>query len=442
MPKIFKKITVSFFFVLALNAAPYFAYAEETPEKDVATTTFRLVEQIEFIGNEKTQNETLLQELTFGIGDEITHHDLAQSTQAILNLSLFSNAAIEFKSAFDNTVLVTVKEKRYNFILPRLSRNGDGDITLGATWRSDNLNGLNQSSKLTAAYKEYQSTEEDNAVYAQWEFDYPRIINTRYSFNSDIAYEYTSLEETLNGETGTYNRKRGAVRFEIGEWAFKQGPSRGLRLSGGWLWEDYQHDYVSGATNLLPDRRINALILGAQGFFTKDLILSRSGMDYGLKMTLGDKAIGSQVDFTLTEGYYRRYHPVSKTPHTNINYQISFAHINRSLLGTPQFEASGSSRLRGYDRDDLEGNSYLVLNVEYLRPINEKKTVKAVALFDAGNAWMRDRNIDLFDLRYSAGFGLRWKITKFVKTDLRIDIAHGLSEDGTTRLYASTSSTF
>lgn len=432
------------FFALIFASSAFYSplFANETPIEEAAIWQNRLVENIEFVGNDKTRNETLLQELTFGIGDEISEEDLTQSKQAILNLSLFNEASVAFKSQNDNTVIVSVKEKRYTFILPRLARNGDGDITIGATWRSDNLNGLNQTSKLTAAYKEYNSTNEDNAMYAQWEFDYPRIVNTHYSFQSDLAYEYTTLDETLNDQTGTYTRDHSRIRLQIGEWAFKQGPSRGLRINGGWLWQDYQHSFVSGARGILPNRRINALILGAEGFFTRDLILSRSGMHYGMQFTLGDNAIGSQVDYTMTEAFYRRYHPVSKTPHTNINYQISMAHITRSLLGPPQFEAAGSSRLRGYDRDDLEGNSYLVFNLEYLRPINENRTVRAAALFDAGNAWLRDSDIDIFDLRYTLGFGLRWKIKSFVKTDLRIDVAHGLSDEGKTRLYVGTSSTF
>jgi len=46
--------------------------------------------------------------------------------------------------------------------LPKLNRNGNGDTTVGMVWYSYNLLGLNQRTKLTLAYKNFEDTDEKN----------------------------------------------------------------------------------------------------------------------------------------------------------------------------------------------------------------------------------------------------------------------------------------
>ncbi len=55
----------------------------------------------------------------------------------------------------------------------------------------------------------------------------------------------------------------------------------------------------------------------------------------------------------------------------------------------------------------------------------------AVVFVDAGRAWDRKSNIDLAELRYSAGFGLRLGFTRAPNEPLtRIDIGFPLDEGG------------
>ena len=61
---------------------------------------------------------------------------------------------------------------------------------------------------------------------------------------------------------------------------------------------------------------------------------------------------------------------------------------------------------------------------------------------DVGNAWEDTSDVDLSDLRYSAGIGLRWKLKSFVRVDIRLDISQGFSEDGETKFYLGTNATF
>jgi outer membrane protein assembly factor BamA len=368
---------------------------------------------------------------------------LRDAEQAVMDLSIFKRVTVSTESGDDGTtVTIKVAEKKFNFILPKLNRNGDGDITYGVVWRSDNLFGLNQQSKVTLAKTDFKDTDEDEEREVAWKFNYPRIVGTPYSMGFDVSYEQTNLDETIDDLTGSYERDLMRFRLLGGRWMQQQGPSRGLQLRSGVLWEDYQHTYVSGTDGLLPDVTVQALVGEAEGYYVHDHLFSRSGSHYLYSLTLADDLFGSEVNFVKHLFFYRRYIRMPGLEHTNLNLQLRGGRTNRSVLGTPEFRIGGSRLLRGYDRDNVEGNVYGVLNVEYLRPMFNRRELRGALTFDAGNAWEDSDDFELTDLRYSAGVGLRWKLKSFVKVDIRLDISHGLSDDGETKAYLGTNATF
>jgi hypothetical protein len=48
---------------------------------------------------------------------------------------------------------------------------------------------------------------------------------------------------------------------------------------------------------------------------------------------------------------------------------------------------------------------------------------------DIGNTYEKFRDIKEGNLKLGVGFGVRWKIPKFVKLDLRLDVGYGVSDD-------------
>jgi outer membrane protein insertion porin family len=50
----------------------------------------------------------------------------------------------------------------------------------------------------------------------------------------------------------------------------------------------------------------------------------------------------------------------------------------------------------------------LVLNAEYLIPISAESGFKFAVFFDAGRGFDEDESIQFFNLRYTAGTGIRW----------------------------------
>jgi outer membrane protein insertion porin family len=50
----------------------------------------------------------------------------------------------------------------------------------------------------------------------------------------------------------------------------------------------------------------------------------------------------------------------------------------------------------------------VLFNAEFLLPLVEQQGIRGVLFFDAGNAYDDGDNIELNDLKYAVGYGIRW----------------------------------
>ena len=84
-----------------------------------------------------------------------------------------------------------------------------------------------------------------------------------------------------------------------------------------------------------------------------------------------------------------------------------------------RFYLGGMSSVRGYDwrdisprdpktGDEIGGNKMVQFNVEFIFPLVKDAGLMGVLFYDAGNAYDNREDINLGDLRRSAGYGFRW----------------------------------
>jgi outer membrane protein assembly factor BamA len=185
-----------------------------------------------------------------------------------------------------------------------------------------------------------------------------------------------------------------------------------------------------------------ALLAGIEYTDVRDFLYSRAGTEYGYDVEISDEGLGADQAYTRHELYYRAYIPVlEKRPHTNLNLQLRMGAANRSLFGEEFFSVGGADSLRGFDRDDIRGNAYVLGNVEFLTPVFGERLVRGVVFADVGNAYDSFGDIDLGDLNTAVGVGLRWKVKTFVKVDVRVDAAYA-TDTGDNKFYVGTDSTF
>ncbi len=401
-----------------------------------------VVSAIEFRDNETTRPSTLLQELTFQAGDTVSDEEIERGRQSIMNLGLYKRVSADLEARDGDTVLIyTVSEKRYLLILPRLSRSGDGDWSYGARVRWDNVGGRNHRLDIGFRRKDLKDADIEREDQVSIEYLTPRVWGSPWDLGFEFRDEDIEIDEERGDLEGRYEQEVSSLRVDFGRWLHETGPSQGWRLDGQLRYEDYNNDYLSGDPGLYFDTRVVTLSAGIEYQHVTDLLYSRVGRHFGYGVESASDDYGSESSFVRHAAFYRRYMHVTDREHTNINYQLRYGTSSGSIFGDPSYSLGGNSTMRGYDRDSLEGESYFIANVEFLTPMFGHKTLRGAVFTDIGGAFEDSASFKPSELEVGVGVGIRYKLRSFVKTDLRLDIAHGI-ESGETKVYGSTDTPF
>lgn len=395
-------------------------------------------------GNDKTRGSVILQEMSLQVGSMLSPQMIETSRQSIMDLGLFEEVKMVASKEKGQTVLhITVDEKDHDwYILPRLDRNGDGDVGIGVNWRVSNLNGLNQKSKLTILHKKFNDATKDEEVRLSYEFYYPRIVGTQWSTFASLGYLQVGLDETRGDEQGNFDREVVELGLGVGRWFSKAGASKGYSGEVGLLFRQFEHDFISGDAGLFDNASVLNVAASLRFNDVNDYLYSREGRAYGMTLEAAHDGLGSDRSFFHQKLYYRQFFRFENKPHTNLNVQVQLGNGDRSLFGEPIYELSGPYTLRGFARETLEGNAFFLVNAEYLQPILGKQHIRGGFLFDFGNAYNTLSDFKDFEYKFGFGFSLRWLPKKWVDTVLRVDLARGLDDEGSTRLYATANASF
>ncbi|MBE9516459.1 MAG: BamA/TamA family outer membrane protein [Proteobacteria bacterium] len=401
----------------------------------------KVILEIVVKGNEKTKKKIILQEMTIGVGDLPLAKTLEESRQAIRDLSLFKSVKLYTEPmAGGRRLIVEVKEKIFLLPVPRLKRNADGDVKYGAQIRWSNVAGLNQTLKITAEKTDYNDESLQDKDTFRIEYLYPRFNQSVYDV--DFKYEYDQSEAENISDLGVYSlydEDTYSSRIRFSRWWSTTGVTQGWRVGAGLAINKIKYGYVSGELGLFEDSKAVSVLANIGHHDVHEKRYSRYGEEYGYNISYAWERLGSDYDAAVNELYIRQYKPISDTPHRNINTQFRIGFSNAS--GNRAFDLGDSSRLRGYERDQVVGNAYVLLNLQYLAPLPNYESFRYVVFADIGNAYKDVRNINLSELESSAGIGFRWKLRTFVKTYLRLDWAYGLGSDKA-KVYGSTSAMF
>ena len=404
--------------------------AEPVTDADAAAPV--VIDEIEFSGNKVTRPETMLQEMTFAPGARATRSDIEASRQAIMNLGIFKEVRAELAPplAGRRVLSIAVVEKRYLLPLPRLNRNADGDISYGLQLRWDNAFGRNQQIKTTYEDTKAASGDASESSEISGEFSYPRVNGSPYGLTFSTRLQERLVDANREGFPGTvYNLDSHSAGFSVSRLLKTGGPSVGWSVSTGLNWSSNVYSNLGPIPSSLHASRTQVgWQLGAGFSDVRDYLYSRAGEEYGYGLNLGVPALGSDTFYYLHNLYLRKYTLITERPHVSLDYQLQFGlgSVEESN-GLGHFALGGASTLRGYPRDSINGNAFVLGNIEYRQPLFGLKELRGVAFFDAGNAYISGGDIDLLDLKTSIGIGLRYNVTTFVKVQLRLDYGYALN---------------
>jgi len=137
----------------------------------------------------------------------------------------------------------------------------------------------------------------------------------------------------------------------------------------------------------------------------------------------------SDFVFTTLEIDVRYYKKLSKAQVLATNLYISSASNNAPFYKLPAL--GGQNRMRGYFQGRYRDYNYIALQMEYRQFFTER--MGFVAFGGIGDVGSEITDLNLKELKYSFGGGLRYLFNKKENVNLRMDI--GIGQDGNTGIY-------
>jgi len=412
------------FLLLIFQFLSFFALSND----QISNDTNNCIAKIVFKGNYKTKPQIMRQEMIIKEGDPVDIKKIERSRQAILDLELFKSVKTELTEHKDGKVItITVEEKYYILPLPRVGRSSDGDIFYGGVVEFNNLMGLNQTMKTSFVKKElndsYLNEEQTFAFY----YSYPRINGSAYQFALDFDHKQSEIERKKNDLKSIYIGALTRFKCTLGYWLNKKGPSKGWQISNGIILDWKKYEYKKGIPDLYYDTDLVSLTTIIKYDATTNLGYNQKGKYFKYQLIYALKDLGSDVNNSRHTMIFRYYYPIPQYSYTNLNFQFTMEYESNHLFDDYPFKLGGSSNLRGYSRESIQGDIYMLMNFEYLTPIGYN-TLRGALFVDIGNAYATDKNIDLLSQNIGCGIGARWKIRSLVRTDLRLDFAYSFEE--------------
>ncbi len=366
------------------------------------------LERIDINGNVKTRDKVIRRELEISEGELYSSTKLRRSRRNLNRLGYFDDVKITSQqgSAKDKMLLkVDVKERPTGAFSIGAGYSSVDNFIASLSISQNNLFGTGR--KLRAEGTISSSSKRYNISFTEpWLFD--RHISAGFDlFRTDR--DFPSFSRFSNG---------GDVRlgFEV----FKD-----TRYSFTYTLQKVKvNDVAPDASILIKDQEGNRLESSVLNVIKRDTLNSffdpTEGSLESFSLEFAGGFLGGDNNFVKYKLEAGKYFPMPWKTTVHLKGRLGYIHGfgNRPIPIYERFFLGGINTIRGFETrsigpkdpgtdEVIGGDKEWVLNLEYIFPIIEKQKVKGLMFFDAGNTYDVG-DFDLGDVRYGAGFGIRW----------------------------------
>lgn len=358
------------------------------------------VARIDLEGNQKTRDYVIDRELTVKPGQVLVRSELERSLRRVLMLGLFEEVNADLQAVPDRSdevaVVVRVKERR------------TGNVQLGVTWTGGeglagfvevsegNFLGRAQQVGVTLSYGR-------DAQRYHLNFTEPYLDSRGTSLSVKLGWQSVKTQSGVDGTEYWDRRYGGEVTLgrPLSEY------TRGFVTFANWVTDAPKAD-GSGPYTAIQTGTMRSVGLSTVTDTSDHPYNPSTGQRLRLSAELA--GLGGDFHFIKAESTYSHYIPVKfrDSRHVLAGRLSVGKLIPTSDEGAPDqelFRLGGPETLRGYEPSTFIGDTMLVGNVEYRFPL--VKPLSGVLFVDAGNAWRDGDPVDLRELKWDVGFGVR-----------------------------------
>lgn len=447
------------------------------PDEKVVNVNYRVdegpevfVDRVEIAGNTKTRDKVIRRQLRVEEQTLFSASALQVSKERVQRLGFFEDVNLATQRGVKNdllNVLVDVKEAQTGAFSVGAGFNSSTSIVATARIQENNLFGRGQQLTLGASI----GSKYRNSILS---FSDPYAFDTRFSLGVDLFDWEFAFEDFDRSGTGA------GVRVSYPLAAFGYYDLWGFPLEDIYAGMNYQYEKskISNFDDITPPA-----IRAEKGTATTGLVspnFYRNTLNNPMdptagsfqQLTLGFAGLGGSTNYEKAELEARFFFPLYRSPRwgqftlmTGGFFAYGVGDIDfteEDHIGTqgekilksdmPLFDRyfpGGINSIRGFGerslgprervtvlvdengetqpktyRRPIGGSEEIILNNEIIFPVVQQLKLNGVVFSDLGNAFTHEQGLDLNDLRYSVGAGLRWR-SPF--GPIRVELAHALN---------------
>jgi outer membrane protein assembly complex protein YaeT len=362
-------------------------------------------------GKPETPERVILRKITFKKGAPFSFKDLYDSQQRIYALDLFQSVNLTPEDVPENErhipVIVEVQEKKKRSLKVGLGYGSEDEFRARLGVRFRNLAGGGRMLDVDTKF-----SRREHRVEAT--FSSPLILRT----NNDFVFQTGYIRRYLPGFTDKAFFAQTRLEREL-PWKFKGYLGHGLEFTRPFNIPEETLLRLS-ETEAGKLYRASMILIGLRRETMDNAIDPHRGSQFSLAQEVAPQFMGSQIQFLRTIAEVRRYQSLGNTDFI-LAGRLKFGIIEpiQSTSDIPVFRrffAGGYNSVRGYRLDylgprnlsgtPLGGEALLEGSLEFRIPLY--KELRAVTFLDFGNVYLKIKDIDAGQLKYSSGVGLRY----------------------------------
>lgn len=401
------------------------------------------LEKIVIEGNDKTKEKVIAREINVEPGDLFNFEKVKKSLQKIYNLGYFEDVSMKLEpGAEEDSIVLVVK----------VIEKSTGKFGIGAGYNSEEglmgFTSLEEENLFGGGQKLQAKLEIGGRTTYKLSFLEPWLAGTPTSFGFEVydtVYHKEDKEEKVI--IAEYDEERLGGKLIFGR-KLSDSVKLGLELKS----ERVTYDLISGTLPEDTKEGLTNSLIPTFSYDTRDNVFEpTSGWYHSFSLEKAGGFLGGDYDFTKYNLTLRAYIStqfmgdvvdISSVKKITDNLSKGVLALramggiaNTDLPSFAAYQVGGMNTIRGYDLGEFSGDKSLVLNVEYRFPLSEN--FQAVLFADWGEAWDYEESINLADLKFGKGIGVRFDTPI---GPIRLD--YGINEEGEGKTYFSIGHTF
>jgi len=401
------------------------------------------LEKIVIEGNDKTKEKVITREINIKPGDLFDFEKVKKSLQKIYNLGYFEDVTMKLEPGSEEDVVVLVI---------KVIEKNTGKFGIGAGYNSEEglmgFASIEEMNLFGGGQKVGAKLELGGRTTYKVSFLEPWLANTPTSLGFDV-YDTTTNQEDKEGEEviAEYDEIKLGGRLIFGR-RISDSINLGLELKT----ERVNYDLISGALPEDTNEGLTNSLMPTFTYDTRDNVFDpTSGWYSSLSIEKAGGFLRGDYNFTkynltlrtyLSTDFFKDIFNIGgfKKITDNLSkgvlaFRAMGGMADTDLPSFAEYQVGGMNTIRGYDSGEFSGDKSLVFNAEYRFPLAEN--FQAVLFVDWGQTWDIEESIDIADLKFGRGVGVRFDTPI---GPIRLD--YGINEEGIGKTYFSIGHTF